>query len=279
MKVTGLAPWFGSKRNLAPRIVEALGKHSAYWEPFCGSMAVLFAKPECTVETVCDLHGDLTNLARVIQHAIEGPRLYRRLRRVLMNDAQHAESVERMQQPFKATADRAFDFFIYSWQSRNGVAGTGGFNHSFARRFTSKGGQGAKRFHSAVESIPQFRRRLRHVNVLNCDAFEIIERIEDVQGTAIYCDPPYLVKGAKYVHDFADDDHQRLAVALRRFKRTRVVVSYYDHPRLADLYPGWRVEKIEVTKAMVNQGMRDQSGTTKAIEVLLINESQGRLAL
>ncbi len=43
-KITAIAPWFGGKRTLAPRIIEALGKHTAYWEPFCGSMAVLLAK-------------------------------------------------------------------------------------------------------------------------------------------------------------------------------------------------------------------------------------------
>jgi len=43
--ITALAPWFGSKRNLAPEIVRELRRHSCYWEPFCGSMAVLLAKP------------------------------------------------------------------------------------------------------------------------------------------------------------------------------------------------------------------------------------------
>lgn len=38
MKISAIAPWFGSKRTLAPRIVEVLGEHRAYWEPFCGSL-------------------------------------------------------------------------------------------------------------------------------------------------------------------------------------------------------------------------------------------------
>lgn len=41
MKITALAPWFGSKRTLAPRIIAELGKHSAYWEPFCGSLTLV----------------------------------------------------------------------------------------------------------------------------------------------------------------------------------------------------------------------------------------------
>lgn len=44
MKIRAIAPWFGGKRTLAEEIVRELGKHTQYFEPFCGSAAVLFAK-------------------------------------------------------------------------------------------------------------------------------------------------------------------------------------------------------------------------------------------
>lgn len=47
-----LYPWFGSKRTMADEIVAELGKHTQYFEPFCGSMAVLLAKQEVSQETV-----------------------------------------------------------------------------------------------------------------------------------------------------------------------------------------------------------------------------------
>ncbi|MFN0195471.1 MAG: DNA adenine methylase, partial [Planctomycetaceae bacterium] len=46
--IGAIVPWFGSKRNLAPRIVEVIGPHQAYWELFGGSLAVLLAKPVAT---------------------------------------------------------------------------------------------------------------------------------------------------------------------------------------------------------------------------------------
>jgi len=49
-----------------------------------------------------------------------------------------------------------------------------------------------------------------------------------------------------------------------------VVVSYYDHPRLAELYPGWTKVSIEVSKALAHQGRRG-ANDKKAIECLLIN--------
>jgi len=82
MKVKAIVPWYGSKRTIAPEIVREIGPHRCYWEPFCGSMAVLLAKPKATMETVNDLHGDLINLARHIQDRAAAPALYRRLRRV-----------------------------------------------------------------------------------------------------------------------------------------------------------------------------------------------------
>ncbi|MCI0421333.1 MAG: hypothetical protein L0312_19255 [Acidobacteria bacterium] len=41
MKITAIAPWFGSKRTMAPEIVRQLGPHQFYLEGCAGSMAVL----------------------------------------------------------------------------------------------------------------------------------------------------------------------------------------------------------------------------------------------
>jgi DNA adenine methylase len=276
--ITALAPWFGGKRNLAATIVEEIGPHAAYWEPFCGSMAVLLAKPEATMETVNDLHADLINLARVIKVEALAIELYGRLARTLACKVLMDEAAARLAERKNGAAadepdiDRAEDYFLTSWLGRNGVSGTISYNQGYSRRFTKNGGHAATRWIGAVESIPWWHERLRAVSVLSECGISILDRIEDADGVAIYLDPPYLVKGARYVHDFEEADHLRLAAALRRFRRTRCVVSYYDDSRLAELYPTWRRVEIEVTKSLVNQGMRDQVGATKVTEVLLIND-------
>lgn len=281
--INALAPWFGSKRNLAPDIVAALGSHRVYWEPFCGSLAVLLAKPPCVMETANDLHGDLINLARALKDEDLAVKLYGCLSRVVFHEDLFNEAKARIRDrrefraPEIADVGRATDFMICSWFGRNGTIGTAENNNSFCVRYTANGGHAAKRWHSAVASIPAWHARLCNMTILNRDAFTIIERIDDIDGTVIYCDPPYLVKGSDYLHDFASNDHKRLAELLCRFQRTRVVVSYYEHPDLAALYPGWNKRSIEVTKALVQQGQRDRSGATKAIEVLLTNDRQGTL--
>lgn len=285
MKIKALAPWFGGKRNLAPRIVELLGPHRVYWEPFCGSMAVLMVKPSCVMETVNDLHGDLINLARVIQDPRLGPQLYRRLRRTLMHEQLFNEAAERYRKRgYYAVnemldVDRAYDYFLCAWLGRNGVAGIRSYNQGFCVRYTANGGHAAKRFKSVIISIPAWRRRLANVTILQRDAFKLLERIDDKQGTALYIDPPYIKKGAKYIHDFEDADHERLATSLNKFTKSRIVISYYDHPKLQQLYPKWCRHEVVITKSLNNQNRRNNKNKgVKVREVLLVNDpiKQGR---
>ena len=264
--ITSVAPWFGGKRTMASMIVAELGTHRAYWELFAGSLAVLLSKPRTSHETVNDLHGDLVNLARVVA-GDQWHELRDRLRRThfcepLFDEIKASNPTDDL--------GRAYRFFVECWMGRNGVAGTRASNTAFCVRYTANGGDPGRRFVNAVESIEAWNERLRGCWILQRDAFELVERIDDVESTAIYADPPYLNKGTNYVHDFAATDHQRLADALRRFRKARVVVSYYDDPRLADLYPGWTQRKIEVSKALAMQGRRGQNDT-RAVEVLLIN--------
>ncbi len=278
-KIKAIAPWFGAKRRLAPEIVRELGKHRVYWEPFCGSMAVLLAKPPCGGnETVNDLHGDLINLARVIQHDRLGPQLYRRLRRTLINETFYHEATARHRDrgylgDVAPDVEAAYDYFIHVWLGRNGVAGQ---RHSkaggtFCVRFTGNGGPPAVRWSSVVRSIPAWKRRMREVFILCRDAFELLERIDDAPGTAIYVDPPYIKEGESYVHKLKRKDHALLAHFLRRFTKARVVISYYDDPILEKLYPDWTKREMDVTKSLVNQSKRGKVGAVKAPEVLLMN--------
>ena len=126
MKVTAILPYFGSKRRMADLIVSYLGKHKAYWEPFCGSLAVLLAKPESSHETVCDLNGDVTNLARVLQSGL-CESLYERCYRSVLCEALYLEAVERNKAPLTfhdqhynptEQLSRAYYFLVRSWWGR-----------------------------------------------------------------------------------------------------------------------------------------------------------------
>lgn len=277
MKLGAIAPWYGSKRSLAPTIVEQLGEHRCYWEPFCGSMAVLLAKPPCSSETVNDVHGDLINLARVIRDPKLGAQLFRRLRRTwfgkpILDDAR--ERLAELPKPESPSVDRAEAYFTDAWQSMNGLAGTASHagQRGIARRFSSLGGDPAVRWMAAVDSIPAWSKRMRGVRIEQSCGIELCEKIEDRVGTVIYADPPYLEKHAGYLHDFTDEDHERLASALSGFSKTRVVVSYYEHDKLADLYGGdWTKIDCTMSKSVGRPGLSSGKAISVAPEILLVN--------
>lgn len=283
--VTALAPWYGSKRAAAAQIVPHLGPHKVYWEPFCGSMAVLFAKDPARQETVNDLHGDLLNLARVVADRGLAQELDWQLRRTLVHEGLYREAVEALRQTPDAPgpdADpaakvaRARLYFVRSWMGMNGVAGTR-TRVNFARRYTSNGGCPAVRFAAAVDSLPAWHERLRTVAVYQGCGIQLCEKVEDKAGTVIYADPPYLAKSESYVHDFDSADHRRLAAALNRFEKTRAVVSYYAHPDLAALYPGskWRTVPLTISRALRNAGRHEK---VAAPEILLVNDAADSLS-
>lgn len=281
--VGAIVPYFGAKRTLAPVIVAEFGEHDNYFEVFCGSCAVLLAKPPCRMEYVNDFNGDLVNLIRVVQHDVMGPKLYRQCRRMIMAEATFRNAAEEWKARGRRAADftqepdfdAAVNYFYTSWVGRNGVVGTSSYNQGFAARFTGRGGHAGTRWLSSVDSIPSWRRRMRGVVVLSRCGIDLAARIEDEAGTVIYADPPYIEKGAKYIHDFTEDDHRRLAASLATKRRARVVVSYYEHPMLDELYPRdrWTWVHTPTTKSMVcgNGRAGESGGAVVAPEVLLIN--------
>ena len=74
-KCVSIASWYApAKVRLAPTIADELGPHVAYWEPFCGGISVIFAKPQCGVENhQRHAHIEMINLAKCIQHPTHGP--------------------------------------------------------------------------------------------------------------------------------------------------------------------------------------------------------------
>lgn len=299
-KIKAILPYFGGKRTLAPLIVRELGKHTQFFELCCGSAAVLFAKEQSQKETIIDLHGDLIHLAMTVQ-SDQASELYEKLQRVilcepLLNQArEYLEAADPPELP-AISVERAFWYFLASWMGRNGTAGTKRQDYQIAVRWTNSGGSPTVRWRNAVESLPWWHQRLQNVVILKRDLFAIAHKFEDSPKTAIYADPPYAAetrgdqrngRGGTYLHEFnhtssllEHDDHTRLRDVLAGYKKARIVVSYYDHPRIRELYKGWTFVECGRQKNLARQnGNGTEHG--EAPEVLIINGpsySQGGLA-
>lgn len=294
MTIKAIAPWFGGKRTMADDIVAELGPHTQYFEPFCGSLAIILSKPRAQKETVNDLHGDCMLLARVVSHPTSAPVLYERLQVAVMSEGLLNDARLRLAEPLVGELDagdadsieRAYWYFIGCWMGRNGTAGTDRQDYQIAVRWTKNGGSPTVRFRNAVASIPAWHARLLNVVVLQRDAFSILDRFEDCTETAIYVDPPYPRetrskfgdgRGGQYLHEFSHDsslqladDHARLASMLREYRHARVVVSTYDCPRYRDLFDGWTFIDKARQKHLHSVGGRG-SRPLEAPEVLIVN--------
>ena len=283
--IGSLTPYFGCKREKIAKIVPYFGEHAVFWDICCGSLASIFGKEKSRVEVCNDLNGAAINLSRVVQHDELSVKLFEKLNRTLFCEGlfedsrnwlvDHDDVLSPLIPNAEVSAeDRfswAYHYFLFSWQARNGFAGTKNeLKLGFCRRFTSNGGDPAVRFRNAVESIPEWWERLRGVTLLQEDCLVLCKKIEDKVGTVIYADFPYVEKGVKYLHDFDEAKHRAMAKALSELKKTKVVISYYEHPLLTEIYN-------EVTWEMVCQHTNKKAGATgkgsEAKEILLVNRT------
>lgn len=285
-------PAFGGKRNMAGMIVEEMLGRPNTCEPFMCSLAVTLAMPPgCGMRLANDLWGHAVNLARVLASDRYFD-LVDRVSRTLVHEDLFAEAKGKTPEDLAdgdvapsvegvtdVHVERAYWLLVYSWIGRNGHAGTKGYNGNIARRFTESGGDPTTRWVNLVESIPAWHARLRRVMFTRMDAIAMIERLEDTDAWAIYADPPYVDAGRAYVVNGEADSvawHTRLRDVLAAKRRTRVVLSYYPHPLVDELYGdlvesgAWTRREVQVTHATGHQAKRGQKGDRKT-ELLLIN--------
>lgn len=272
-KILAVAPWGGNKRGLAARIVQSLGPHDFYLEPFAGGCAILPRKRPCEREFINDLNPAAANVLRCIRD--QQPILSRILGATPF-DKKVFEWAREIVAAAKLDATSA-DVGIASqqlaawWMGANGYAGTT-VKAWFAQRFSKTGGDPAVRWNSFRSSLPALSARLKGVTITCQDWCRVFDaKYHDQDGVAIYCDPPYFSKKFKYAHDFGPNDHVALAYQLNCFRRARVVVSYYDDELIPTLYPSERWERIEVSVSKASANARAGAKKTSATELLLVN--------
>lgn len=265
MKQNRLVPWFGCDLAVAERIAKKLSGRAHVAIPFAGSAAIVpFLKVRSGV--LNDLHRHVVNLFRCIARddarselltildatLFHPDELSRAQRRCIEHEANFDESLFGPRKP--AGSDEpdprwAADYFAACWMGRGGHAGTAGeFTQNLAVRYTAGGGDSARRFRSAIESLDAWSAALKSWQCTCLDAVELLYSIPDGKDNAIYCDPPWPEVGDKYNHRFSENQHRRLAARLGVYTATRVVLRYSDHPLARDIYrpcDGWTIEATE----------------------------------
>jgi DNA adenine methylase len=262
---TAIAPWFGSNRTLAENVGRALEGCRWVGVPFAGGMSELLHIRAPSV-VVGDLHTHVLNLAAVIADRVLNPQLRDRLAALPCHPDVLAEAQDRCRQReadqdaawFGAglrlgalDLDWALDYFVCVWLSRNGCAGTKGeFNAGHSVRWDANGGDSATRFRNATDGLAAWGEVMRACNFVRLDVLKFLADVKDETEHGIYCDPPFPDVGDAYKFAFDEDQQRRLAKKIASFKRCRVVVRYYDHPLIRELYPEplWKWHRFEGKK-------------------------------
>lgn len=271
-------PYVGGKYDQAPWIVRhfpAGYKAYGYVEPFAGALSVLFSKQPSNVEVVNDLDNEVVNLWRVIQR--EGRRLATEAdklpyaRRSYEIWANEWYSGQRPGDPFQ----RALRFFYICRSSFAGKHNTkSGWAHAIQRNQARSYRTGIKEIHWAVK-------RLKDVQI-ECKEFPYVIGAYDSPECLLYCDPPFVGSEGYYAPTFTEDDHRRLAGLLQDVSG-KVIVSYYDHPLVRELYSdnGWIYHSRMARKdadGRVKTGRLEGQPRQSVVEVLITNyETQLRL--
>lgn len=230
-------PYFGGKITLGPEIASLLPAHSHYVEPYCGSLAVLLAKPPAAMETVNDLDGALITFWRVLR---ERPvELARAAALTPHARAEHAAGYEISDVDDLEVARRVW---VQLTQGRAGTRRRTGWRHyvkpcgqtsmpSYLDGYTERIAPAAERLHAvSLECLP---------------ALDLIRKYGAERDVLLYVDPPYLGSTRSRSYDGypnemrAEADHRELAEALHA-ARAAVVLSGYASPLYdLELYPGW----------------------------------------
>lgn len=248
MRINALAQWYGGNRILAASVGTALGRLRWCGVPFAGGCAEI-PHINTTSGVANDLHRHIINLARVVRDSVLVERLVELLDQLLFHPDELRAAQRRCRErdwgstiPDSPDVEWAADYFAACWMGRGGQAGTDReFDQSLSLRWTSSGGDSAVRFRSAVDSLRTWHDALRRWSFSSIDAFEFIANVRDADGHGLYVDAPWPDAGEDYQHSFTCDQQIKLAQALSRFERTRVVVRYGDHPLIRELYqqPRW----------------------------------------
>jgi len=268
--VTAIMPplaYFGGKTTLAPKIASLLPDHLHYVEPYCGSLAVLLAKPPSRMETVNDLSRDLMTFWRMVRDRLDD------LERICALTP-HSRAEQELSYDLDGCDDleRARRVWVMLTQARGGTFKRTGWR--FYRDPSSSYVGMPAYLNGYLARLPAAAARLREVSLECRPALELITDFGQHPDCLLYVDPPYLgsTRGKNYdyyQHDMrGEDDHRELADALLGC-RAAVVLSGYPSPVYDELYAGWG--RVEMS-ASTGQG----GAWSNRTEVLWSNRPIGR---
>lgn len=237
----------GSKWNLANTIVSMIPEHHSYVEPFFGSGAVLFTKPQSHIETINDLDNDVVNLFKTIREHPE--ELARAIYYTPYAEIEYEQAYTGQEETDPVESARKF--LVRCLQSH-------GFS-SYRKVGWKIDVQGRERsynvkhWNDVPDIVHQVAERLKQVQITNTDAVDLIKRF-DHENVFMYLDPPYVMsartsKRPQYQHEMTEEDHVRLLETILKSK-AKIMISGYQTDLYDDMLKGWNRYEFDATARM-----------------------------
>lgn len=218
--------YFGGKYRIAKWIIEHLGEHRIYVEPFGGAASVLMKKAPCYAEIYNDLDDSVYSLFKVLANQNSAKELQNLIKATPYSRREF--EIAHIYHP--CPIEKARRLIIRSFMGFGAASATNlekktGFRCSSKRQ----GSAHAHDWQTYWPEIIKFHERLKTVVIENEDAQKIILQ-NDSPETVFYVDPPYSTQtrpGGRYKHEMDDFDHVEL-LSLLKTVQGRVVLSGYE---------------------------------------------------
>jgi DNA adenine methylase len=253
-------PYFGGKSKVADEVWRRFGDVQNYIEPFCGSCAVLLARPNVKgSEIVNDLNGLLVNFWRAVKHEPDRVAEYAESPPSTIDlRAKHnyvyqkrSELAEKMADDPEYYNAKIAGYWVYAQSVMVGGRGIFQENIDYRKPYCGSGGRGIQS-HS-IGSFRDYARmladRLENVSILCGEWGKCLSKsctIQDASNprtSAIFLDPPYQIEdyySENYEH--SNDvfwDVLKWCRDNQKNEHFRIALCGYTNSGVSSLIPDW----------------------------------------
>jgi DNA adenine methylase len=258
--------YYGGKSRIATAIVLHIHAipHTVYSEPFCGGLAVLYAKGtydrgnnDYYREAINDRNQNLITFWKV---ARERPQeLARWLDFTPYSQAEHKRSHEIYKTPEKYTElEIAWAVFVQCNMSFARGIGKGWASQTINEN-------SAATWQNRINRLPECFERLKRVHIGCEDGLDFIDRWDSPQ-TLHYIDPPYPGTNQGHYGGYTLDDYAALCAKLDEIEGSYILSNYHQ-----DIAPKSAQKCVEIEATMsASNGKNRKDTDTKRIEKLWI---------
>lgn len=237
--------FYGGKQKLTKKLIPLIPKHTVYVEPFCGSGAVMFAKPWPAIsnqdhyrEVLNDTNQLIYDFFTVLQSPEKQQALITRLQFTPYHEHFYkmAKEICQDKEGKFSQEDRAWAFFV-------------SISMSFANKLNCGWGRTLFKYNQAAtwrfSTVPHLEDILTRLNgvYFSCqDALVCIDQWDSPQ-TFLYVDPPYVGTAQGHYSGYKQEDLNALIAKLSNCQSS-FILSGYDNPAYPKEWERWEFDSL-----------------------------------